>query len=672
MTHHLLKIFTILLIISIAGTALAQKRPQGNPPRDTTRERPQTDKITINFVDVDIATVIRFISEITGKNFIFDERVKGKVTIIAPSKLSKDEAFNLFTSVLELKGFTILPTANVYKIIPSSIAKQSGIEIVKKPDGVNEAYIVRLIPLNFISAREALPFFQPLVSKDGHISAFGPGNTLLVVDTALNIEKILDILKAIDIEQEVIQPEIVYLKYAQAEVVAQMLRQDAFKKGPPTPTTPRPTPPVPEVARVIPDTRLNALVLLGSPAEREEDKRLIALLDVPPPEASSRINVYYLENADAVELAKVLEGILKAPPPGQPPGAIPPPGQPPGAVYHELAGRVAVTPDKATNSLIIMASPADYQNLIQIVKQLDRRPRQVFVEAMIAEVSIDKLLELGTRWRATARSGGEPVVVGGVGTIDISTIQSIISGLAGLTVGGIGNLFDISVTQPDGTTTTLTIPGFALLFSLSEFEGAVNVLSTPHILTSDNKEAEIIVGENVPFRAKLERESTTTAQPLLQSIERKDVGITLRLTPQISEGDYVKLNIYQEISAIASTPTLGGVEAADIITTKRAAKSQVVVKDKQTIVIGGLIQDKDIETLNKVPLLGDIPLLGWLFKFKSNKRQKTNLMVFLTPKIVKEFEDLEELKRDKEKEFRERTGDIQRGGDPQPIPKNER
>ncbi|MFQ5586482.1 MAG: secretin N-terminal domain-containing protein, partial [Thermodesulfobacteriota bacterium] len=358
------------------------------------------------------------------------------------------------------------------------------------------------------------------------------------------------------------------------------------------------------------------------------------------------VNVYYLENADVLELAKVLEGPVNTTGVRRAQGGAP-------TKPTEFSGEIRITPDKATNALIVIASPPDYQNLVQVIKKLDRRPRQVFVEAMITEVSIDKALDLGTKWRLAGKEGGEPVVIGGVGTVDSSTLSSVMTGLAGLTVGGLANFLTVPITAPDGSSSDLTAPGFAALFRLADFKDVVNVLSTPHILTSDNKEAEIIIAENVPFLSKLERESTTTSQPLIQSIEREDVGITLRITPQISEENYVKLDLYQEISALATTT----VQATDIITTKRSARTSVVVKDRQTAVIGGLIQEVETNNITKVPLLGDIPLLGWLFKFKTKKRQKKNLLVFITPYIVKDFEELEGLKKRKEEEYERKKGE---------------
>ena len=298
----------------------------------------------------------------------------------------------------------------------------------------------------------------------------------------------------------------------------------------------------------------------------------------------------------------------------------------------EAAGGISITPDKATNSLLIVASPADYQNLSQIIKQLDKRRKQVFVEAMIIEASIDKLNELGTKWRAAVTHNGEPVAIGGVGTMDASYLQSIITGLAGMSIGGMGNFFNVPVTTVDPTTgepttSNLKVPGFAALFSLNEFKDVVNVLSTPQLLTSDNKEAEIIVGENVPFISQSQTSTSTgVAIPgIMNSIVRQDVGIKLTITPQITEGDYVKLDIYQEISAVKQDSTAGSTVVLVTIgptTTKRSTKTSVVVKDDQTVVIGGLIQERDEEIITKIPLLGDLPLLGYLFKQTSVDKDK--------------------------------------------------
>jgi general secretion pathway protein D len=624
----------ILLLQFLVGLAFP---PQAYPA-------PEKAGVTFNFVDVELDALAKFISDVTGKNLIFDERVRGKVTIIAPSKLSSDDAFDLFASVLRLKGFAMVPSGvNAYKIVPISEARESGVDVVTKRPPINENFIARLISLEHISSDEAVMFLKPMVSRTGYISSFGPGNLLLVVDSGLNIEKIMDMLKYIDQPPVSEEPEVVFLRHSSAETVAALLNQGMQKrvsKG--------------QVERglAVADKRLNAVVLFGNKGMKDGMKRLIAMLDVQAEEMQSTINVYFLENADAEELSKVIQGIMKAPKPARPqaraPGAAPSPTSP----FESLSG-IIITPDKATNSLVIVASPADYASLSQVIKQLDRKRKQVYVEAMIVEATVDRLREIGSRWRATALHNNEPVVIGGVGTVDSSTISTILSGLSGLTVGGLGNYMTVPIVGTDGSSIDLTVPGFAALFSLSEFRGAVDILSSPQILTSDNTEAEIIVGQNVPFISKIERGLTTGDQAPFASIERKDVGITLRLTPQISEGDYVKLDIYQEISSVRES-LAGEVTEVGPTTSVRSTKTSVVVRDAQTVVIGGLMEEKDEQTETRVPFLHRIPILGWLFKFKGSSKLKTNLLVFITPHVIKRSEDLARLSNLKEADYAKR------------------
>ncbi|WP_306534374.1 type II secretion system secretin GspD [Geobacter sp.] len=586
--------------------------------------------VVLNFSDVDIATMVKFISDLTGKNFVMDERVKGKISVYSPSKLSSDEAFSVFTSVLELKGFTVVPAGKVYKIIPTAQAKQSGMRLLTEKDRVpvSDAYVARIIPLERISAQDAVTFLQPIVSKDGYIAAFGSNNMLMVVDSALNIQKLTSILAKIDSSQRREGAETIFLKNATADSVATVIREWLGGKGgrPATPGQAGQQVTSAAGVLVIPDSRLNALVVSGSDRDKEDIKQLVALIDVVPPTTSSKINVYYLENADATEVGKVLDGIIKgAPVPGQPGGAAAAPVQSPFE-----GGKISVTPDKATNSLVIMASPADYQNLLQVIQKLDKRRRQVFVQAVIAEVAIDRLSQLGLE--ATLSGGGITGNTGAAGIFDPFSIA------AGSTPQS-----QLLFTVLKGFATGTNVQVGGVLKAMFD-DGSINVLSTPTILTSDNKEAEIFVGENVPF---LTQTNLTTGGVSQQSVERKDTGITLRITPQISEGEFVKLDIYQEISDVKQDKG----QATDLVTRKRSAKTAVVVKDMETVVIGGLIQDRDLDNIRKVPLLGDIPLLGWLFKSKTTQRQKINLMIVLTPRIIRGAQEMTEVYEDQKGKF---------------------
>lgn len=596
---------------------------------------PKKTLIAVNLQDVELSNVVKFISEVTGKNFIFDDTLKGKITIMAPTKISADEAFSLFTSVLNLKGYTLIPApGNLLKIVPTGQAKALSPEAGEGK--ATDAYITKLIPLSHISAENALKFFQPLISKDGHISVFGTGNYLLLVENALNIQRLEHILSFVDQPLVKDDPEIYQIKNGVAEDMAKTINESLQRKDKAVVGG--------DEIRVMADTRLNALILIGSSYAKESIKKLIALLDTPQKDTTGNIKVYFLENADAVELAKVLDSVVK--------GIEEKTKQPQQPL--DMKGKVTITPDKATNSLIISAPAGLYQNLLGIIKDLDKRRKQVYVEAMIVEASLDKLKELGTKWRVIGQNNGEPVVIGGFGTVDNNAMQDIISGLAGFSLGGMGNFLDVPI-RVGTETVKLTVPGFAALFSTNEFRDAVNVLSTPQILTSDNKEAEIIVGENVPFIAKRESDPARP-QSLFTSIERKDVGITLKLTPQITEGEYVKLDIYQEISSLKQESNVL-VLSQGPTTTKRSTKTSVVVRDKQTVVISGLMQEKSEEIITKVPLLGDIPILGYLFKFKSYNTKKTNLLVFLTPHIIRDSADLASLSNRKKAEYTKQISD---------------
>jgi general secretion pathway protein D len=607
------------------------------PENDRNREQ----KVAFNFVDVDLGAITKFISEITKKNFIFDDRVKGKITIITPTKLNIDDAFNLFVSVLELKGFTVVPSGvDAYKIIPSVEAKQKGIKVMVDRQPVNDSYIVRLIKLKNIPPDDAMKLLQPVVSKDGYISAFGPGNMLLVIDSGSNIEKVLSIINAVDQPYLLEEPDIVFLKHASADAVARIITEGLSRGGRPQQAAGA------GEAKSIADARLNAVVLFGDRGMRESMKSLINLLDVPSPEAQGRINVFFLENADAVELSKVLQEMLKGTQLTHQTAAGTQ-GAP--VAPFEAGGGITITADKATNSLVVVASYADYQNLVYTIKKLDRRRRQVFVEAMIAEVSLNGLIQLGTNFRVSAQQNGNPVFIGGAGQISQTTLQNIVTGLSGLTLGGIGKYFTIPQSFIPGATSAVQAPGLAAIFQLSDFKDVVNVISTPQILTSDNKAAEILVGQNVPFIASREQ-SIATSGTVINDIQRQDVGVKLQITPQITEGDYVKLDIYQEISSLE--------QADDTILTsvgptidKRSTKTSVVVKDGDTVVIGGLMSDSTENSITKAPVIGDIPILGWLFKTKSVTKTKTDLLVFITPHLLKKDESLAQITKDKRNEF---------------------
>ena len=591
--------------------------------------------VIMNFTDVEIATMVKFISELTGKNFVLDERVKGKVSVFSPSKLSQDEAFALFTSVLELKGFTLIQAGKVYKVVPTGSAKQAGMKLADKERiPLGDAFLARVFPLTQISSQEALTFLQPIISKEGHIGSFGPGNMLLVVDAASNLQKVADILSLIDTPQRREGAELVYLKHGSAEGVTKVLQEWLAGRGARQVAVGTTQSANSGAVQVLADTRLNAVLLFGPEKDKKEIRSLIAQLDVTPPEASSKINVCFLENTDATEMAKVLDGVVKgitAQTTTLQAGTVSAQSSP------FDSGKVTITADKASNSLVVMASPTDYNNLLQVIKKLDRRSKQVFVQVLIAEISPSKSRDLGVQSGAFAVGALGKYLQGGGIYDPFNTFGSLLG--SGSSTSPLSTLIADKLKN-----TSKPVTGAAILQAL-ESEGMLNILSTPNILTTDNKEAEINVGENVPFKSS----STQSTFGTTESVERKDIGINLKIKPQVSEGDYIRMDLYQEISAVKSDKG----DAVDLVTTKRSAKTSVVVKDNETIVIGGLIQDTEDNTIQKVPLLGDIPGLGWFFKTTTKTRKKTNLLIMLTPQVVKDARDLASITESQKGKFTE-------------------
>jgi general secretion pathway protein D len=516
------------------------------------------DYVTLNFTNIDISALIKVMSELTRRNFILDDKVAGKITIMTPTKMSPDEAYQVFLSALEIKGFTAVEEGTVTRIIPAATARQSALKVIEDGDIQGEGFVTKLIRLKFINPQEIVGTISPLISRDGSLIAYPNTNSIIITDSVYNIKKIESLVRAID-------------------VVA--------------------------------------------------------------PEGKGKINVYYLKNANADDISKLLSALVSRLP--VPPGA----GAPrPGGPATILEGAVHISADKSTNSLIIVASPGDFELVKGVIQKLDIRRRQVYVETAIIEMSLAKQRELGFEMQVpinqSSFDAGKATAVGGTnfGNIGPAVVggPAALASMNGLAVGAVKGTFTFKGIQ------YLSIG--ALLRAL-ETDTDVNVLSTPNILTTDNQKAEIMVGQNVPFITGQTQNAVTGSGTLFNSIQRQDVGIKLSLTPQITSDDNVRLEVNQEISdVIASTST----SLAGPTTSKRSASTTVVVKDRETMVIGGLIRDNVTSSTMKVPLLGDIPILGWLFKYKTSTIEKTNLMIFITPTIIRTAEESAELTRHKE------------------------
>ena len=532
-----------------------------------------------------------------------------------------------------------MPTDNnLIQIIPLSEAKQNWTEVLSDEKG--QGFVTRLISLTYLNAIDGMRVLTPLVSKNGVIGADFQTNTIILTDSAQNVERLASVLSSLDKEPPRGKGEInVYpLENADAEEVAKNLTTLFAKQPPPQPGQPPSlrvglTSPV----TVTSDKMRNALIIVAAPEDYAAIKEVIGKLDVKRRQ-EGKVNVYPLENAEAEEVAKTLTALFSKPAPTQP-------GQLPG-LSVTLAGPVNVTADKATNSLVIVAAPEDYDAVKAVIRQLDIRRRQVYVEAAIIEISLSKLKQLGIEFRSVENpTNGSVTPFGGT---NFGSIGSAVSGpaslanLTGLAAGVAKGFFTF------GGTEYLNVA--ALVTALQTEEG-VNILSTPHLLTTDNQKAEIVVGENVPF---ISAQSQTTGGNVLTNIDRKDVGITLRLTPRVSEGDFVKLDIYQEISALTDQAGFN-VNTVGPVITKRYASTTVVAKDGETIAIGGLIKNNVDTVHDQVPILGDIPYLGRLFQYDKKTVDKTNLLIFITATIVKDT-TLGEITERKKKEM-ERSKD---------------
>ena len=601
--------------------------------------------IALNFQDVELPVLAKFVSEVTGRNFILDDRVRGKVTIISPTRITPDEAYLVFQSVLQVKGFAAVPSGTFVKILPARDA-------ASVPGGARagEEVVTRILPLRHADAGAVLPALQPLVSKDGLLTAYPPTNSLIAVDTAANLERLAGLLRDLDAPASERALDVVALRYAPADELARRVR-DAF-------------PPGAAGLRVVADARTNTLVLSGSPDDVQRARAVADRLDRPLPTGTTHVNVVRLRYADAEGLARVLAQLVglpagPAPEPrphgssfmrtsarrseggfGYEPGnaaaaAAPPPAEPPVAGSQEavpLQAAVRITADKATNSLIVNATPEDWETLRAVIDQLDVRRRQVFVEAIVLEATMEKTRTLGVEFQAaTGLDGHQGLAQANLGTLGSALTQPM--SVPGLLLAAASNK---RVHLPDGT----EVAAHTLLLNALQTDSDVNVLSAPNIVTTDNEEAEIVVGRNVPFLAS-RATSATNLQNLFVTVERHDVGIMLRMVPQITADDFVRLTLFEEVSDIdPATAAVGDPTQVGPVTTIRSASTAVAARDGQTVVIGGLLADTVRSSERAVPFLARVPVLGALFRHDDDQRVKTNLLVFLTPHIIASDEQM--------------------------------
>jgi general secretion pathway protein D len=595
--------------------------------KQRTDTRGESDKtISMDFDQVDIKVFIKFISELTGKNFVIDDKVRGKVTVLSPSKISVDEAYKVFESVLEVNGYTTVPAGKVIKVVPSVEARQKSVELRRAPLFVprpDDRIITQIVPLLYADAQEVRKLLAPLVSKQGVVIAYDPTDTLIITDFQSNIQRLLHIVEEIDVEFQDATISVIPLEYASSESLATTIsglletRQKQIKgrrAGPPL--------------KVLSYDRINMLIVLADRQNTQMIQALVKTLDQPTPKGAGNIQVVYLENAQAEDLAKVLTGLpAKAPAKGEQP---------------VISTEVKIVADKATNSLVITAKPEEYNVLQPIIQQLDIPRKQVYVEALIMEVTASLQISVGVDWSAAGKTdlplgANDGVAFGGSRTSGVSVFDQAgnLALPAGLTAGVVS--FPITIGG-------ITFTNLATLITAAQTDNDFNIISTPQLMTLDNQEASVVVAENIPFSTRVD-EGTAVTDRAIQSFEYRDVGVTLKVTPQINEKRLVKLKIFEEISRVVSETTQ--ISPTQVVlaptTRKRTAETNVQVKDGQTVVIAGLVGDNVTLSTTKVPCLGDIPIVGWLFKSETRNTERTNLLIFLTPYIVTTHQEAEQM-----------------------------
>jgi general secretion pathway protein D len=598
-----------------------------------------TQLVSIDFNNVDIGVFIKFISDLTKRNFVVDDKVRGKVTIISPGKITVDEAYKVFESVLEVYGYTAVKSGEITKIIPSPEARAKNIKtrLQEESGAADDSIVTQIIPLRYADPNEIKNLFTPLISRNSVIQAYPPTNTLIVTDVSSNIKRLLKILKAIDITGVGQQIALIPVEHASAAKLVTLL-ETIFKSPKRGRTTGE------KEVTFVADERTNVIVALASEGDVENVRQLVKKLDVETPKAQGNIHVYYLENASAEDLVKVLQDIpakgTETKEPGKP-------------VAPALSSKVHISADKATNSLIITADPEDYQVLEAIIKKVDIPRAMVYIEALIMEVNVTKDFSLGTQWIVGEKGSykGKDFVSGGGFQNTDSPLFSFSPGTDTTTVvPSLANGFSLGVFGEALNISGITFPSISAVINAYKKDSDVRILSTPQILTTDNQEAKIYVGENLPFQTTATVSSSSVGE-VYNSFEYRDVGKTLKITPHISKDRMVRLTLSLEVTSLQSTtesrPT----------TLKRTVDTTAIVKDGHSVVLGGLIDDTDNVTAVKTPCLGDIPGFGYLFGTKAKSFDKSNLYVFLTPKVIQTSEEASKVASSKRTQIENLRGD---------------
>lgn len=601
---------------------------------------------TVNIRNAEIQAFIEKVADMTGKNFVVDPRVRARdVTVVSRHPLTSQEVYELFLAVLQVHGYAAVPSGDVIKVVPNTTAKQSNLPLTESSIHDGEELVTRVIVVENSPVSELVPVLRPLVPQYGHLAAVSSANALIVSDHANNIRRLETIIAHLD-GSEAEEVEVVALEHAWAADVLKLIEAMVPVEGASGSSKSN------REGRlsIVADERTNRLLVRGDTKSRNSVVELVREMDVPPNQTGS-VQVVRLNHADAEEMAELLKGFLDSEANSDSKST----GQ----------KRAFIQPDVPTNSLVVRAEPLMMQEVKSIVRQLDVRRAQILIEAAIVEVGGDKGLDLGFQWAGgNSRNGYGGTNFSNVGM----SVNDVVRGVLGNSAPQIGDGATIGGGEMDSRG-NLRWGGF--LQALSS-ESDVNLLSTPSILTLDNQEASIIVGQNVPFvTGQHTNSSSGGGTNPFQTIQREDVGITLTVTPTVAGGRTVRLVLEQEASAVQP----GASAAVDLITSKRSINTTVLADDGETIVLGGLIQDDVRKTVQKVPILGSIPVLGALFRSTTDVQEKRNLIVFLRPTILADNQRLAELTQQRylgvtAMQFRvDRRGELKRLV-PEPLPTN--
>ena len=571
----------------------------------------QVREVTPNFKDADIRVIIDTASEITGKTFIIDPRVNAKVTILSSTKMSADAFYETFLSILQVHNYVAVPSGDVIKIMPDATARQFAGPMSTSSAAGADDIVTQVVQVQNVGAAQLVPILRPLVPQYGHLVAHPGSNMLIISDRAANVTRMVSIIRRIDQANDE-DIEVVRLEHASsAEIVRIMTQLTSQPRADGAPVS----------ISLVADARTNSVLIGGDKSERLRLRALIAHLDTPL-EDGGDTQVRYLRYADAEELATKLQTHFTS-------EAQAAAGQ---GAAASTAGAVSVWADVQTNALVVNAPPKMMRSLMQIVDKLDIRRAQVQVEAIIVEIIADKAKELGITWAVEGASSNTPI-----GVTNFDGVNGVVQ-----LGGALGSGGQVDPTGLIGEGITLGLGrisdsgvSFAAILNALEGDADTNIISKPSIITLDNEEATLNVGQEVPFlTGSFSNTGTGSAGAVnpFQTIQRQKIGVTLTITPQINEGDSMMLKISQEISSIAQSAA----NAVDLITNQRTIDTNVIVRDGEILVLGGLLEDQLLESDRRVPLLGRIPVLGNLFRARKTEKKKTNLLVFIRPKILRD------------------------------------